>query len=112
MRRCAVTFLFGALTFALVGSVKGQDSSSQKKMEYVKYPVSGSEDATGEIQTVEDRELLNDFYQSKVQEQLHQAVVTNDAAKFDPLLADQMTWIAERFGKGIILTKAQVLDDF
>jgi hypothetical protein len=111
VRRCVAYLMFFALAIALVGSVKGQDSG-QNKVEFIKYPVPGSEDATGEIQTPEDRELLNDFYQSRVQEQLHQAVMTNDAAKFAPLLADQMTWVSERFGKGIILTKAQVLDDF
>jgi hypothetical protein len=106
-----MNLLLVVLAFAVVGMIRGQDSG-QMKVEFIKYPLSGSEGATGEIHTADDRELLNDFYQSKVQEQFHEAVITNDPAKFDPLLAPQMTWISERFGKGVTLTKKQVLDDF
>jgi len=110
LRTSFAHILLFVLGFAPIASVRAQDSS-QKKIEFMKYPVAGSDDATGEIQTPEDRELLDDFYRSKVQEQLHQAAITNDADKFDSLLAPRMTWIAERFGKGVTLTKAQVLDD-
>lgn len=111
MRQRILLALFVAVTMTLVGSAHGQ-GAGEKKGEFVKYPVAGSEDAVGEVQTPKDREILDDFYRSKVQEQLHEAVMTNDPDKFSPLLADQMTWTSERSGKGIMLRKEQVLDDF
>ena len=98
------------MTVALVGFAKGQ-GTTDKKVELVKYPVPGSEDAVGEVESEEARKVLDDFHQSKVEEQLHQAALANDADKFDHLLADQVAWTTERFGKGIKLSKAQVLAD-
>ena len=75
--------LFPLLPVVLVGLVEGQ-GGTEKKVEVVEYPVPGSEDAVGEVESKEARKVLDDFYQSKVQEELHQAALTNDAAKFDP----------------------------
>lgn len=99
------------LVVAWAGLANGQETAGTKR-EIVKYPVPGSQDAVAEPETKLERDILDDFYQSKVEETLHQAALTNDAAKFDRLLADQVTWTTERFGRGITLTKAQVLADF
>ena len=99
------------LAVALAGSANGQ-GNTQKKAELVKYPVPGWDGAVGEVKSEHDRKVLDDFYQCKVEDDLHQAALANDAAKFDRLLADQVAWTTERFGKGIKLSKAQVLADF
>ena len=104
------TLLLPLLAVVLVGLVEGQ-GGTEKKVEVVKYPVPGSEDATGEVESKEARKVLDDFYQSKVQEELHQAALTNDEDALDRIIADQQVTNDERFGRGEILTKAQVLAD-
>ena len=105
------TVLVPLLAIALAGFANGQ-GSKDKKSELVKYSVPGWADAVGEVESEHDRKVLDDFYQCKAEEDLHQAALANDAAKFGHLLADQVTWTTERFGKGIKLSKAQVLADF
>src|ERR1700687_1651057 len=78
-RRVPVTrriVLLPLLAVALVGFVKG---TTEKKVEIVKYPVPGSEDTVGEVETKEARNVLDDFYQSKVLEEQGQALERNDA---------------------------------
>jgi hypothetical protein len=103
--------LLPLLAVALVGVAKGQ-GTTEKKVEIVKYPVPGSEDAVAEVKTEEARRVLDDFYHSGALEDLHQAAVKNDPAANDRLIADQVVWVAERLGVGESLTKAQVLADF
>jgi len=55
---------------------------------------------------------LDDFAQAKVLERFHQALLNNDKAVLDDMIADQVIWVAERFGKGENLSKAQVLAHF
>lgn len=108
MRRILIGALLVILTWPCLA---GAQSSNGTKAETLKYPVPGSEDAVGNAETEQERKLLDDFYQSKVLEKLHQAILANDSAKFGNLLADQVTWTTERFGKGITLNKAEVLAD-
>jgi methylaspartate ammonia-lyase len=100
------------LLFTLTGGValRGQ-SGFEKKI--VKYSVPGaSEEAVAEVQSKEAQELLDDFAQAKVLERFHQALLNNDKAVLDDMIADQVIWVAERFGKGENLSKAQVLAHF
>ncbi len=106
-RRILLLPLFAA---AVAGFVKAQAAS--ERVETVKYPVPGYEDAVAEVEAKDARAVLDDFYQSKVLEELHHAALENDAAKLDRLLGDHLTWTTERFGRGVKLTKAQVLADF
>ena len=50
--------LLPLLAVALVGFVKG---TTEKKVEIVKYPLPGSEDTVGEVETKEARKVLDDF---------------------------------------------------
>ena len=104
MRRILIGVLLMILVWPAVAGAKSSNAT-------LKYPVPGSEDAVGNAETEQERKLLDDFYQSKVLEKLHQAVLANDAARFGELLADQVTWTSERFGKGITLNKAGILAD-
>ena len=83
----------------------------EKGVEIVKYPVPGSEDAAGEVDSEASRKVLEDFYHSHVLDDVHKAAVTNDAAINDRLLADRVVWVSERLGVGERLDKAQVLAD-
>jgi len=90
--------------------VRGQDTREKK---ILRYPdPSSAEDAIAEVQTAQAREVLDDFAQSKVLERFHQALLNNDKQVLDSMIADQVVWVAERFGKGENLTKAQVLAHF
>ena len=80
---------------ALVGSARTLDSA-EKGVEIVKYPVPGSEDAVGEVDSEASRKVLDDFYKSHVLDDVHRAAVTNDAAVNDRLLADRIVWVSER----------------
>jgi hypothetical protein len=92
--------LLPLLAVAMVNFVEG---TPQKKVEIVKYPLPGSEDTVGEVESKEARKVLDDFYQSKVILEGTQAAKKNDA--------DQLVQLTERFGKGERLTKTQVLSD-
>jgi hypothetical protein len=80
-------------------------------VEIVKYPLSGSEDAVGEVESKEVRKVLDDFYQSNVLQMSAEASPNNDVAARDRLMADHFIQVSERFGTGERLTKAQVLAD-
>jgi hypothetical protein len=97
------------MAIACAGFVRGQGTT--EKIEIVKYPVPGSPDAAGEIKTAEQRKVLDDFYQSKVLEELDHAAVTNSGSAHANLLADQVVWVSERLGVGERLTKDQVEAD-
>jgi Domain of unknown function (DUF4440) len=98
--------LLPLLAVALVGFVKG---TTEKKVELVRYPLPGSEDTVGEVETKQARKVLDDFYQSKVLDEGIQIAMSNDAAARGRLIADQAVRVSERFGIGERLTKAQVL---
>jgi hypothetical protein len=106
--------LFAAIALAGVagfaGFLAGQ-VTTEKKAEIVKYPLPGSEDTAGEVESKEARKVLDDIYQSKVLEMEGQAGATNDIATRGRLMADQAIQISARFGIGERLTKAQVLAD-
>jgi len=95
--------LFALLTVVMVGFAKGQ-GTTQKKVEIVKYPMPGSEDTVGIVDSTESRKILDDFYQSKVAE------LYGHGAD-DPLQAEQAIFVSERFGLGERLTKAQIQAD-
>ena len=80
-------------------------------MQIVKYPLPGSEDTVGEVETKEARKVLDDFYQSRVLHTGAEASPSNDVAARGRLMADHFIQVSERFGIGERLTKAQVLAD-
>ena len=71
----------------------------------------GVEDRVGEVETEEERKVLDDFYQSKAEDEFNQARRRNDMTTQGRFLADQLVWVTERLGTGERLTKAQVLGD-
>jgi hypothetical protein len=93
-----------------VGFLTGQ-VTTERKVEIVKYPLPGSEDTVGEVETKEARKVLDDFYQSKVLQMGAQASPSNDVAARGRLMADHFIQVSERFGIGERLTKAQTLAD-
>jgi uncharacterized protein DUF4440 len=95
---------------ACAGFLMGQ-VSTEKKMEIVKYPLPGSDDTIGEVETQQARKTLDDFYQSKVLQMSAEASPINDVAARGRLMADHFVQVSERFGVGERLTKAQVLAD-
>jgi ketosteroid isomerase-like protein len=98
------------LTLGCLLSIHGQTTGEKK---VVRYAVPGAaEEAIAEVQSKQAQEVLDDFAQSKVLEKFHQALLTNDKDALDAMIADQVVWVAERFGKGENLTKAQVLAHF
>ena len=104
-------FLVSLLAVGLVGFVSGQ-STTQKKVEIVKYPLPGAEDRVGIVETEEERKVLDDFDQSKAEVEFSQAGRRNDTVTQGRYLADQLVWATERLGTGERLNKEQVLDDF
>lgn len=106
-RRMLLVPLMGVALSASVGILGG----AGKGVEIVKYPVPGSEDAVGEVDSEASRKVLDDFYKSHVLDDVHRSAVTNDSALTDSLLADHVVWVSERLGIGESLTKAQVLAD-
>jgi ketosteroid isomerase-like protein len=98
------------LTCVSVMPLHAQGNSENK---IVKYPVPGSaEEAIAEVQSKQAQEVLDDFAQAKVLERFHQALLNNDKEVLGAMIADQVVWVAERFGKGENLTKDQVLAHF
>jgi hypothetical protein len=93
-----------------VGFLAGQ-VTTEKKMEIVKYPLPGSEDTVGEVESKETRKVLDDIVQSKVLERDTQAGASNDVAARGRFLAGHFIEVSERFGTGERLTKAQLLAD-
>jgi len=98
-----------ALT-GFAGFLAGQ-VTTEKKLEIVKYPLPGSEDTVGEVETKQARKVLDDFYQSNVLQMSAQASPSNDVAARGRLMADHFIQVSERFGIAERLTKAQVLAD-
>src|SRR5579862_9000991 len=95
--------LIALSTVIMVGFVRGQ-GTTQKKVEIVKYPMPGSEDTVGIVDSIESRRVLDDFYQSKVAEHYGHGAD-------GPVQAEQAVFVSERFGLGERLTKAQVQAD-
>jgi hypothetical protein len=62
-----------------VGFLAGQ-AVTERKVEIVKYPLSGSEDTVGEVESKEVRKVLDDFYQSNVLQMFGLASALNDVA--------------------------------
>src|ERR1700739_755140 len=93
-----------------VGFLTGQ-AVTEKKVEIVKYPLPGSEDTVGEVESKQARKVLDDFYQSNVLQMSAEASPNNDVAAKDGLMADHFIQVSERFGIGERLSKAQVLAD-
>jgi hypothetical protein len=105
------SLLLIAIAFAgFAGFLMGQ-VATESKLEIVKYPLPGSEDTVGEVETQQARKVLDDFYQSKVLQMGAQASPSNDVAARGRLMADHFIQVSERFGIGERLTKAQVLAD-
>ena len=98
------------------GFVAGQVSAtrtgtSERKVEIVKYPIPGSEDTVGEVESPQARKVLDDFYRSKVLQMSADASPINDVAARGRLMAGHFIQVSERFGVGERLTKEQVLGD-
>jgi hypothetical protein len=92
----------------LVGLAQAQGITQTKI-----YPIPGAvTGAVGEYETPEQLKVLEEFHQSKLLENFDQALLTNDKAALDRMIADHVVWIGERFGKGENLTKAGVLASF
>lgn len=105
MRR---SLLLPLLAVVLVGFVKGQNTTEKR---IVKYPISGSVEgfAIAVRATPQELKVLDDFQKSKFLEDYHKALLTNDRAALDRMIADNCVWVEERFGKGKIQTKAEFL---
>ena len=74
------------------------------------YPIPGAADgALAEFETDEQLRVLDDFHESGYLVQYHEAVLTGNIELFDRLIADQAVYVAERFGKGELLTKTDNL---
>ena len=108
MRKSLVLIVIAFAGFA--GFLMGQ-VSTESKLEIVKYPLPGSEDTVGEVETQQARKVLDDFYQSKVLQMSAEASPSNDVAARGRLMAEHFIQVSERFGIGERLTKAQVLAD-
>jgi Domain of unknown function (DUF4440) len=103
--RFLVNLLF---VIVLAGLANGQSSTRTKV-----YPIPGTPGgATGEYQTKEQLQLLDDFDQSRYLEEYDHALLKNDKEALDRMIADNVVWVSERFGKGESLAKAGVLASF
>lgn len=88
-------------------------ASGQRAVHTKVYPVPGAaEGGVAEFETPEELKVLDDFFQSKYLEQYDQALLTNDKAALDRMIADHAVYVGERFGKGEHLGKAGVLASF
>ena len=105
-----ILLLIAIAFVGFAGFLTGQ-ITTEKKVEIVKYPLPGSEDTVGEVETQQARKVLDDFYQSKVLQMSAEASPINDVAARGRLMADHFISVSERFGIGERLTKAQVLAD-
>jgi uncharacterized protein DUF4440 len=99
------------LGVALAGLARGQEGTG-KKVEIVKYPVPGAEDAVGEVESPEARKVLDDFYKSKVLVEQYDAVMSHNADAYSRLMADRQVEQDERFGHGEDLRKPQVVANY
>jgi hypothetical protein len=100
-----------AIAFVGLGGFLTGQVTSERKVEILKYPLPGSEDTVGEVETKEARKALDDFYRSKVLQIGAEASPSNDVGARGRLMADHFIQVSERFGIGERLTKAQVLAD-
>jgi hypothetical protein len=100
--------LLPLLILALARFAEGQGTTQTKV-----YPIPGADDGgIGEFETQEQLKVLDDFIQSKYLDEYDRALLTNDKAALDRMIADHAVWVGERFGKGEHLTKAGVLASF
>lgn len=77
------------------------------------YPIPGAaEGAIGEYTTDEGLRTLDEFHESGYLQRYHDALLTGDREAFDSLISDQAVYVAERFGKGQLQTKADVMATF
>jgi Domain of unknown function (DUF4440) len=97
-----------ALNLTLIGIAYGQ-GATQTKM----YPIPGTPGgATAEYQNNDQLQMLDDFARSRYLEEFDHALLTNDKEALDRMIADNVVWVSERFGKGESLAKAGVLASF
>jgi hypothetical protein len=88
-------------------------SKSQTLVNTKHYQIAGAtHGATAEYETPEQLKLLDDFDRSKYLERYDHALLTNDRAALNDMIADRVVWVSERFGKGEDLTKEGVLASF
>ena len=104
-RRVYVCLLVGVLW---AGIARAQETTQTKV-----YAIAGAPDgAVGEYESPDQLKVLDEFIQSKYLEKYDQALLTNDKAALDSMIADHAVWVSERFGKGEHLDKAGVLATF
>jgi hypothetical protein len=105
MRQFLLLPLLATLSAALV---QGQMTPHTKV-----YPVpTSAEGAVAEYETREQLKVLDDFMESKYLVKYDQALKTNDKEAFEGMVADQAVYVAERFGKGQMQSKADFLASF
>jgi len=96
------------LVLAFVGVVEGQGSTEKK----VYRDPAGGNPVVVIGATKEQLKILDDFMESEFLEHYHHALLTNDRAALDRMVADNAVYVAERFGKGEMQNKAQFLAHF
>lgn len=99
--------LLGLLAALSAGSANGQTTVHTKV-----YAIPTAPDAVGEYENPEQLKVLEDFIGSKYLVKYDQALKTNDKQAFESMVADQAVYIAERFGKGQVQSKADFLASF
>ena len=76
------------------------------------YSIPTAPDAVGEYENPEQLKVLEDFIGSKYLVKYDEALKTNDKQAFESMVADQAVYVAERFGKGQLQSKADFLASF
>jgi len=76
------------------------------------YQIEGMDDVVGEYETEEELAVLDDFHASRFLANYHEALLANDKAALDLMVADHTVYVAERFGKGEKQSKADFLGTF
>jgi ketosteroid isomerase-like protein len=100
--------LLPLLSVALAGLAKDQGTIHTKV-----YPIPGAADgAVGEYETDGQLKVLDDFQKSNFLVDYDAAILANDKAAFDRMVADRAVYVAERFGKGQNQSKADFLASF
>jgi Domain of unknown function (DUF4440) len=101
------------LLFSLLLLASAVQGESQNQVHTKRYQIAGAiQGATGEYETPAQLQLLDDFDQSKFLDKYDHALLTNDRAALNDMIADRVVWVSERFGKGEDLTKKGVLASF
>src|ERR1700733_9537935 len=96
------------LILMVVGFTKAQETTHTKV-----YSIAGvSDGGVGEYETPDQLKVLDEFIRPKYLEMYDQALLTNDKAALDSMIAEHAVWVSERFGKGEHLDKAGVLATF